>query len=144
METIDVLPVKARCSFEVSANVVFDAWITDNLVRKWLFAGPTSEIISVDIDAQKGGYFSIVEFELIEKQYINHFGYYKELNKPSRILFSLEAPRQFKGETIVCVEIVGNENGCELILSQTGDSDKVPETNWHNMLQELKTIVEKK
>ena len=56
-------PVKVRQIISASPEMVFDAWVSPEMIGKWLFVGPTSEIVNVNLDLRVQGKFSILEFE---------------------------------------------------------------------------------
>jgi uncharacterized protein YndB with AHSA1/START domain len=135
-------PVHVQCLYNVSPEIIFDAWVKPEFIRKWLFVGPSSQIVNVKINLVVGGEFSILELEKSNGGYIDHFGKYQEINRPKRLVFTLSVPKHFPGETVVTVEIESRTNGCELKLTQTGVSRDITEKNWSEMLQQLKTVIE--
>src|ERR1700754_3296659 len=74
-------PVKISWLFRSSPEVIFDAWIKPEIIKKWLFKSPFNEIIEVTADTSAGGAFSIVE--LTETgDFIDHFGRYLQVDRP--------------------------------------------------------------
>ena len=128
--------------FLAPAEIVFNAWINEELIRKWLFIGPTSEIVNVKIDLKLHGKFSILEPEKSNNEYIDHYGEYLEINKPNKLVFTLCVPKHFPGETKVHIEISKRNPGCELKLLQTGVPKDVTEESWEKMLEQLKLTLE--
>ncbi len=137
-------PVHVSCHYDVSPEIIFDAWTRPELISKWLFVGPTSEITNIEMDMQVEGKFSILELERKNGEYIDHFGVYKEIEQPLRLAFTLSVPKHFTGETIVTIHIFPTLNGCELKLTQEGVSKEITEKNWLEMLHQLKHAVEVK
>ncbi len=129
-------------SFSAPAEIVFDAWVNAELIHKWLFVGPTSEIVNVRIDLKVQGKFSILELEKSNNEYIDHYGEYLEISKPNKLAFTLSVPKHFPGETNVAIEIIPKGSGCELKLLQTGVSRDVTEESWRKMLAQLKRTLE--
>ena len=119
--------VKLCYEFTATPEAVFDAWINEALIHKWLFVGPTSEIINVDIDPRVHGKFSILELEKTTNDQIDHYGEYLEIECPNRLAFTLSVPKHFSGETKVEIEISKTGEGCELRFWQTGVSRAVTE-----------------
>ena len=135
-------PVHINLQYNVSPEIIFDAWIKPDIVRKWLFAGSASEIVKVDINPIAGGNFSILEWDRGNREYIDHYGKYAEIIRPHRLVFTLEVPKHFSDITQVTIEIEPIENGCELKLTQIGVSKDKTEKSWKDMLQQLKLVVE--
>ena len=135
-------PVHLNCHYDVPPEVIFDAWINPEIMRKWLFIGPTSEIANIELNAQEEGQFSIIEFDKSSGEYLDHFGIYKEIEAPLQLVFTLSVPKHFPGETTVTIHIFPTLNGCELKLTQTGVPKDITESSWVNMLHALKLLVE--
>ena len=132
--------VHASQRFSVSQGVVFDAWFDPDLIVRWLFVSPTSEIVSITMDVRVGGRFSILERG--DDGVIDHYGQYLEILRPHRLAFSLEVPKHFHGVTFVMVDIIPVMEGCEIALTQTGVSAEVTEGSWHRMLHQLGDALE--
>ena len=124
--------------FSVEPYAVFDAWTKPELMKSWLFKSPDNEIISVKTDLKVGGKFSILELDKNEK--IDHFGEYLEIERPNKLVFTLEVPRHFSGVSKVSIEIRDKQNGCELIFSQSGIDTSKTKESWEIMLEMLKAV----
>jgi len=134
--------VSLRFIYLAPAENVFDAWTKEELIRKWLFVGPTSEIVKVDIDLKVNGKFSILEFERTTNDFIDHYGEYLAITRPSKLAFTLSVPKHFPGETRVVLEITPKGESSELTLFQSGVSKDVTEESWKKMLKNLKLTLE--
>ena len=134
-------PVEVHAAYDVAPEVIFDAWIIPALIRKWLFVGPTSEIVNVVSDLKTGGEFSILELERTNKEYSDHFGRYQLIDRPTQLVFTLSVPKHFSGETTVRIDIKKTASGCELTLTQTGVSKNKTARSWKDMLKQLKKVV---
>jgi uncharacterized protein YndB with AHSA1/START domain len=132
-------PVHLIEHFRVSPEILFDAWLTPDLVRLWLFKSPTNEITPPPAYPQKGDDFSILEWN--GHEFIDHFGTYLEILRPSRLVFTLFVPKHFKGITQVTVDIQSNDTGSLLTFIQTGVDRATTEGNWRDMLQRLKQVI---
>ena len=142
MSTQILDPVEIHRSIFAQPEKVFDAWVKPELIRKWLFVGPTSEIINIEIDLRVQGKFSILEFENSTNEYIDHYGKYIKIDRPRKLAFTLSVPKHFPGETVVSIEIVATQNETELRLTQTGVSKDVTEGSWIKMFGQLSLVLE--
>lgn len=124
----------------VRADVVFDAWTLDNMVKLWLFKSDTNEILHVKTDLQPGGAFSILE-QSDDGSLIDHFGRYHQIERPHHLSFSLEAPKHFSGVTEVDIHIMPTAGGCELTFDQTGVDPQIVEESWHKMFNRLDKVL---
>ncbi|MBX3513080.1 MAG: SRPBCC domain-containing protein [Xanthobacteraceae bacterium] len=114
---MSALVVKRSYSFP--AGRVFDAWLTPEITRRWLFTTDGSEVVRCEIDARVGGKFEIVdkrdsgEF----KGEIRHVGEYLEIDRPRRLVFTFGVPQFDPRMTRVEIDIVAKGSGCELTLT---------------------------
>jgi uncharacterized protein YndB with AHSA1/START domain len=114
--------IVVKREFSYSAERVFDAWLTPDVTRRWLFTTDDSEVIRCEIDARVGGKFEIVdkrdngEF----KGEIRHIGEYLEIDRPSRLVFTFGVPQFDPRMTRVEIDIVEQGSGCELTLTHHG------------------------
>lgn len=115
-------PLVVKRSYSFPAERVFDAWLTPEITRRWLFTTEDSEVIHCEIDARIGGKFEIVdkrnsgEF----KGEIRHVGEYLEIDRPRRLVFSFGVPQFDPRMTRVEIDIIEKGSGCELTLTHHG------------------------
>jgi two-component system cell cycle response regulator DivK len=126
--------------FAQEAERVFDAWLDERTVSEWLFVLPNSDRVSASIDARAGGRYEIVERRGEDE--IRHTGVYQEVERPTRLSFSLEGPIYSAGSERISIEITPSGEGCDLVLVQTvsaGSSCGVEpiERGWIEMLEAL-------
>ena len=127
--------------FSAEPGRVFNAWIVPAIIRQWLFVGPTSEIVKMELDVVEGGKFSILEREKKGHKLIDHFGNYIDINSPARLSFTLSVSEHFPGETVVVVTIEPNYDGSLLNLRQTGVDPEVIEDSWRKMFIQLDKVL---
>ena len=109
--------VRVARRFEAPAESVFDSWLDEATVGEWLFATPDGERLRAAIDARVGGRFEIVERRGGED--VLHTGVYEAVERPRRLVFSLQLPLYSPNSERVSVEIAPLDGGCELTLVQT-------------------------
>jgi uncharacterized protein YndB with AHSA1/START domain len=137
--------VKAQVThyFRVKPEVVFDAWITSDKVRKWFGPG-LGEIVRVAVDPREGGSFSFVQRRGMDD--VDHIGKYLEFNRPYRLAFTW----QVKGtshSSKVRIEIANIPTGSELILTHElhphwADYREKTEGAWTKMLDAMAKAIE--
>lgn len=123
-------------------EIVFDAWVKPELVQKWLFVSPESELIETDLNVTAQGRFSLVELNKKTNERMTHEGTYLEVERPSKLVFTLGDIENSAGQVTVTVEIAPAEVGSELTLHQTGISETTSERAWKHMLEQMKLTVE--
>lgn len=129
--------------FSATPEQVFDAWLDPDTVGNWLFASPDGAMKRVELDPRVGGHFVISEQrgdELAE-----HFGEFLEIDRPHRLVFGYNMDREDE-LTVVTVEIVATEDGCQLTLSHDMDPKWVhmidqARDGWTTILEGLATVV---
>ncbi len=139
---------EARVSrrFEAPAETVFDAWLLEGSVGGWLFATREGEPVRAEIEPHVGGRFEIVERRGGEE--VLHTGTYEEMARPLRLAFTLQVPEYSPNVERVTVEIVPNEEGCELTLTQSVSANAAAspeqiERGWRAILDALADRLEK-
>ncbi len=107
-------------AFPFPAERVFDAWLTPEITRRWLYTTDAGEIVRCEIDARVGGKYEIIdrrdsgEF----KGEIRHIGEYLEIERPRRLVFTLSVPQFDPSVSRIEIEIVPTGTGCELTLTE--------------------------
>lgn len=113
--------VRVARRFEVPAERVFDAWLDESTAGDWLFATADGEMVRVAIDPRVGGRFEIVERR--DGEDVLHTGIYEEIERPRRLVFTLQLPKYGSQSERVAVDIAPAEDGAELTLAQTVAQD---------------------
>ncbi|MEJ2086280.1 MAG: SRPBCC family protein, partial [Acidobacteriota bacterium] len=97
-----------------SAECVFDAWLDPEKAGRFLFATADGEMVRVEIDARVGGRYSIVDRR--DGQDVEHVGEYLEIERPRRLVFTLQVPFYSEEVDRVTVQIEPTDGGCDLTL----------------------------
>jgi uncharacterized protein YndB with AHSA1/START domain len=118
MNPPDVEGVRVAHHYPVPAHRVFDAWLSPNLARRWMFATPTGRNVGCDIDAQVGGRFIIVDRR--DGEDVAHNGEYLDIERPRRLVFQFAVPKYSSDVTRVTVEVATLGAGCVLTLFHDG------------------------
>ena len=110
--------VRVARTFATSPERVFDAWLDPASVGKWLFAVASRPLARVTLDARVGGAFRLVDRH--DGKRVEHAGEYVEIERPRRLVFTLSTEgdsHAWARVTIVTIDIVSRNGGCELILA---------------------------
>jgi uncharacterized protein YndB with AHSA1/START domain len=138
MTNVSTVSVKVTRRFDTPAERVFDAWLDPAIAGQWLFATPTGQMVRVEIDARVGGAYAIVERR--DGEDIEHVGEYLEIDRPRRLVFTLIVPKFSEHPSVVRIEIVPRESGCELTLTHENvfpDYQTRTESGWGMLLGKL-------
>lgn len=136
------LTVRVTRRFTAPPENVFDAWLKPELIAGWMFAhtGLEEDVVRLATDPRVGGAFSFLVRR--QGQEIDHMGHYHEVDRPRRLVFSWTiAPHPEEG-SLVTIDIVPLEEGCELTLTHEIPAEfaefvQRTEEGWTKMLKAL-------
>lgn len=125
--------------FAASPEPLFDAWFDPKAVGAWLFATPGGVSSHVEIDARVGGGFVIHEQR--GETLATHFGVYREIVRPNRIVFTFTTDK-LGASTLVTVDIKPDGAGSLLTLTHRLDPEWAPldvsiRAGWEGILEGL-------
>lgn len=106
--------IRVTRRFSAPPGRVFDAWLDPEKAGRFLYATEEGEMMRVEIDPQVGGRYSIVERR--NGQDVEHTGEYLEIDRPRRLVFTLQVPLFSEQEDQVTIEIEPADGGSELTL----------------------------
>jgi two-component system cell cycle response regulator DivK len=106
--------VRVERNFDAPAERVFDAWLDPDRAGNWLFATPDGEMVRVEIDARIGGRYEIVERRGEDE--VLHTGTYEEIERPRRLVFTLQVPKFSPEVSRVSIDIAPGEGASRLGL----------------------------
>jgi two-component system cell cycle response regulator DivK len=138
--------VRVTRRFAAPAEALFDAWLDERTVGEWLFATPGGEMVRVALDPSPGGRFEIVERRGGED--VLHAGVYEEVERATRLVFTLRVPLHSPNVERVGVEVEAAAEGSELTLTQTLAPDAPAsreqiERGWEAILEALAERLER-
>jgi uncharacterized protein YndB with AHSA1/START domain len=121
MQTGSDIRVTVVHRFNASAERVFDAWLSPELLGQWMFGAKfrDEEILRLAVDPRVGGSFSFLVRRQGEE--IDHVGRYLEIDRPHRLVFTLGIGTGDSSRVIVDISPVGT--GCELTLTHELHAD---------------------
>lgn len=101
------------------------------------------EVVRLHVDAQIGGSFSFV----VRRQgaEVDHVGNYREIERPTRLVFTWGVVGHATDESVVTIEISPQTEGCDLTLTHTMDAKWAEfaartEAGWKKMLAALADV----
>ena len=144
------LVVQVSHRFNVSAERVFDAWLTPSLAGRFFFATRTGNILRCEIEPVVGGNFTVTDrrpnSDGDESVFdAEHRGTYIEIQRPRRLVFDFSVPPYSDAPNRVAIDIAAQGvSSCELTLTHDmGDSRYAREfeaqtrSGWIKMLATL-------
>jgi uncharacterized protein YndB with AHSA1/START domain len=112
--TLRVVSVRVSRQVRAAPERIFDAWLSAEKTRTFLFTGPTEGAISV-IDARVGGRFRIVR--RWDREDVEYSGQYLEIDRPHRLVFSLFVEKHAQRDDRVIVELAPLAKQSLLVLT---------------------------
>jgi len=136
--------VRVTHRFAAPPERVFNAWLDPATARHFLFATPSGEMVKVDIESRPGGRYEIVERRNGED--IGHVGEYLEIDRPRRLVFTLQLPRYSASVDRITIEVAPLPDGCLLTLSDqmapgTEEYAERARNGWTTILANLEKIL---
>ena len=124
-------------TYDAPAERVFDAWLDSRSAGKWLYATPTGHMVQVDIDPCVGGRFTLVDRR--DGTDVEHVGEYLEIERPSRLVFTLCVPKYSQNVDRIAIRIEPTSHGSALTLTHEAGPDAAPmqrliEEGWAGVL----------
>jgi uncharacterized protein YndB with AHSA1/START domain len=137
--------VRVTHRFSESAERVFNAWLDPATAGRFLFATPTGEMVKVEIESRPGGRYEIVERRNGEE--IAHVGQYLEIERPTRLVFTLQVPHYSPNVDRITIVITPLPDGCLLTFSDqmapgTEEHLERAANGWSTILANLEKILD--
>ncbi len=113
--TLRAVSVRVSRQVRAAPKRIFDAWLSADEARTFLFAGRLGDTISAEIDARVGGRFRIVRHW--DGQDVEYSGEYLEIDRPHRLVFSLFVEKYAQRDDRVIVELAPVEEQSLIVLT---------------------------
>jgi len=101
--TLRAASVRLSREVDAPAGCIFDAWLSAEDARTFLFADRIGRVISAEIDPRVGGRFKIVHRRGEED--VEYCGEYCDIDRPHRLVFSLFVEKYAQRDDRVTVEL---------------------------------------
>jgi uncharacterized protein YndB with AHSA1/START domain len=130
--------------YDFSAEKVFEAFLDPEKAGKFMFATPTGTMVRAETDPRVGGHFNFTDRR--DGEDVEHSGEYLELERPTRIVFSMQVPKYSKDVARVKIDIRPAGTKCELKLTQEVDPKYAEmksklEEGWSGILEGLAKVL---
>lgn len=108
--------------FPAPAERVFDAWLDQRTVGRWLFATPEGEVIRAELEPHEGGRYVIVDRRDAGDAW--HGGRYLTIDRPRRLVFTLSVDEHSTEADRITVEFQPRDNGeCDVAVTHAMSPD---------------------
>ncbi|ALC81982.1 ATPase [Bacillus gobiensis] len=157
MKNFSTTTLKMTRIFDVAPERVFDAWLNQEMMRKWFFTLEGTNKVAQN-NPQVGGTWEIVDHR--DGKDYRAIGEYLEIVPPTKLVFTFKMPQFSELEDTITVELKEIQQGCEMTFTQNiivpheenwtkSDIEKAlreyhegSEHGWNLMFMGLKELVE--
>jgi uncharacterized protein YndB with AHSA1/START domain len=121
-------------TFEAPIEKVFDAWTSEEVLRRWLHCGPDWETPTAEVDLRVGGRIRIV---MLDPDGVEHgaAGEYRLIERPHRLVFSWTFDAHAYNQQLIELEFSEHEGVTTVVMINSGiASDGLradQETGWY-------------
>ena len=123
-------------------ETVFDAWLNPEMLMRFMCPGPGMTTPSATADPQVGGRFDLIMKNGDDE--MPHGGVYREIDRPSRLVFSWESPFNAEGSTVT-LDFKPTSDGTHLTLTHIRFVDEQSRDNhqggWTAILAKLDEVL---
>jgi len=127
-------------SFHAPAEAVFEAWTSEEVLRRWFHAEPDWETPEAQVDLRPGGAVRVVMRDPAKDRKIGGGGRYTEIEPPTRLAFTWTWDEE-DTETLIELEFEEANGVTTVRMTHSGlrDEERVRahEYGWGNCLANL-------
>jgi uncharacterized protein YndB with AHSA1/START domain len=145
----DGITLRLERTFNASAEAVFDAWTSADVLRRWWPAGSDWETPLAEVDARVGGSLRLVMRSPDGEQFGGR-GEYQEITRPERLVFTWtwDGHEGHEGTQLVEVEFDEHADGTTtVVLTNRGLWDEKSERShregWQTSFDNLERVLAK-
>jgi len=139
----DEFAVTVRREIAAPAETLYDAWLDAEQLGTWMRPRVISET-RAETDPREGGEFRIVMVR--DGSEILHQGTYREIDRPSRLVFTWSSPATDHRDSVVTVTFAPTDSGSTMVeVHQVGLPDEASRADhtegWSDALAALERLV---
>lgn len=137
--------VSVKRQFRSSAGTVFDTFLNPGQAGRFMFVTDSGKIVRAEIDARVGGKFNFTDRR--EGEDVAHTGEYLEIERPRRLVFTLQVKKYSQETDKVIIEIKPLQSGCELTLTHEMAPNWAAvkgqvEEGWRSILERVAAVLD--
>ena len=133
-------PLRIERTFDAPAEKVFDAWTSEEVMRRWFHAQQAWETPVAEVDLRVGGAVRVVMRDTLEGNDIGGRGRYTEIDPPTRLAFTWTWDDD-PVETLIELDFAEAEGVTTVVLTHnalpTEEAIHSHEEGWSNCLDNL-------
>ena len=109
-------------TFQAPAQAVFDAWTSEEVLRRWFYGQPGWETPEAEVDLRVGGAVRVVMRNPVKGEDHGGGGHYTEVDPPNRLAFTWTWDREPR-ETLIEIEFEEAEGATTVRFTHNGLRD---------------------
>lgn len=138
--------LKIERTFQAPAEAVFNAWTSEEVMRRWFHGEHAWETPHAEVDLRLGGKVRVVMRNPDNGEEHGGGGHYTEIDPPRRLAFTWTWDRESDRETLIVLDFEELDGATKVTLTHSGlrDQESVAshEGGWSNCLDNLGEVLE--
>jgi uncharacterized protein YndB with AHSA1/START domain len=135
-----IAPVRIERTFEAPAEAVFDAWTSEEVIRRWWRVEHNWETSDAQVDLRVGGVVRVVMYDAGKDAEYGGGGHYTEIERPTRLAFTWTWDDEAR-ETLIEIEFEETDGATRVTFTHSGLWDEKAvrdhEYGWSKILDRL-------
>jgi uncharacterized protein YndB with AHSA1/START domain len=132
-------------TFEAPAEDVFDAWTSEEVLKRWLHADPDWETPSAEVDLRVGGALRIVMRDPAAGADHSASGEYMAIDRPKRLAFTWTWDHDPDNTMLIELEFTERDGRTTVVMVNSGlptEKDRNEhERGWHACYDNLERVL---
>jgi uncharacterized protein YndB with AHSA1/START domain len=137
---IDSNTLRIERTFQAPAEAVFDAWTSEEVIRRWWQAEHGWETSEAEVDLRVGGVVRVVMHDPDKDLDHGGGGTYTQIDRPSRLAFTWTWDED-KRRTLIEIDFEEADGATRVVFTHSGlrdqESVRSHEHGWSNILDRL-------
>jgi uncharacterized protein YndB with AHSA1/START domain len=138
--------MKIERTFQAPAEAVFNAWTSEEVMRRWFHGEHAWETTVAEVDLRLGGNVRVVMRDPDKDTEYGGVGHYTEIDPPRRLAFTWTWDDDGDRETLIELDFEESGGATKVTMSHHGlrDAEHVTshEGGWNNALDNLEAALE--
>jgi uncharacterized protein YndB with AHSA1/START domain len=132
-------------TFQAPAQRVFEAWTSEEVLRRWFYGQPGWETPEAQVDLRVGGAVRIVMRNPVDGEDHGGGGHYTVVDPPSRLAFTWTWDRDEDRQTLIEIEFEEAEGATTVRFTHNGlrdiESVRNHEEGWNVCFDNLERVI---
>jgi uncharacterized protein YndB with AHSA1/START domain len=141
----DGMTLRIKRTFQAPAEAVFDAWTSEEVLRRWFHAGHDWDTPEARVDLRVGGALRVVMHDPDEDAEHGGRGHYTEVDRPTRLAFTWTWDEDDR-QTLIEIDFEEAEGATTVRFTHSGlrdeDSVRSHEGGWTRCFDNLERALE--